>query len=89
MILEYKMCRTDQGMKVPSWVQDGGYYSKASDFSWVGWSPDNNVREWYIPDTVVVLTNSQFIARVVALKPSSQSVDAATAEANAWITDRS
>ena len=87
MILEYKMIMTDEGMKAPAWIEDGGYYGKP-DFSFVGWSPDDNVREYYIPDTVTVLTNEQFIARVVALKDSDTTEEQATAQANAWITAR-
>jgi hypothetical protein len=85
MILEYKMVKTQEGMQVPHWIEDGGYYGKP-DFSFVGWSPDDDVREYYIPDTVTVLTNEQFIARVVSLKDSDTTEEEATAQANAWIT---
>jgi len=87
MILEYKMVMTQEGMQVPNWVEDGGYYGK-SDFSFVGWSPNDNVREYYIPDTVTVLTNEQLIARVIALKGSDTTDAEATTQANAWITAR-
>ena len=87
MILEYKMVKTQEGMQVPDWVEDGGYYGK-SDFSFVGWSPNDNVREYYIPDTVTVLTNEQLIARVIALKGSDTTDAEATTQANAWITAR-
>ena len=88
MILEYKMVKTSKGMQVPFWVEDGGYYGKP-DFSFVGWSANNDVREYYIPDTVTVLTNDQFIARVVSLKDSDTTEEEATTQANAWITARS
>ncbi len=88
MILEYKMVKTQEGMQVPDWVEDGGHFGKP-DFSFVGWSPDDDVREYYIPDTVTVLTNEQFIARVVALKEDDITEEQATAQANAWITARS
>ena len=88
MILEYKMVKAQEGMQVPDWVEDGGYFGKP-DFSFVGWSPDDDVREYYIPDTVTVLTNDQLIARVVALKDSDTTEEQATAQANAWITARS
>ena len=87
MILEYKMVKTQEGMQVPDWVEDGGYFGKP-DFSFVGWSPDDDVREYYIPDTVTVLTNEQLIARAVALKDSDTTEEQATAQANAWITVR-
>ncbi len=88
MILEYKMIMTDEGMRVPAWIEDGGYFGK-TDFSFVGWSPNDNVREYYIPDTVTVLTNEQLIARAVSLKDSDTTEEEATAQANAWITARS
>ena len=88
MILEYKMVKTQEGMQVPDWVEDGGHFGKP-DFSFVGWSPDDDVREYYIPDTVTVLTNEQLIARAVELKHSDMSTEEATAQANAWITARS
>lgn len=87
MILEYKMVKTQEGMQVPDWVEDGGYFGKP-DFSFVGWSADDDVREYYIPDTVTVLTNDQLIARVVALKDSDTTEEQATAQANAWIAAR-
>lgn len=88
MILEYKMVKTQEGMQVPDWVEDGGHFGKP-DFSFVGWSPDDDVREYYIPDTVTVLTNEQLIARVVSLKDSDTTEEQAIAQANAWITARS
>jgi len=84
MILEYKMIMTEGGMKAPPWVEKGGYYGKP-DFSFVGWSPDDNVREYYIPDTVTILTNEQLIARAVELKGEDTTAEEATAQANAWI----
>ena len=88
MILEYKMVKTHEGLQAPHWVEDGGHYPKP-DFTFVGWSPDNDVREYYIPDTVVVLSNEQLIARAVELKDSETTEEQATAQANAWITSRS
>ena len=85
MILEYKMIMTDEGMRVPPWIEDGGSYGKP-DFSFVGWSPNDNVREYYIPDTVTVLTNEQLIARAILVKDSDTTEEKATAEANAWLT---
>jgi len=85
MILEYKMVKTHEGMQVPNWVEDGGYFGK-TDFSFVGWSPNDDVREYYIPDTITVLTNEQLIARAVSLKDSDTTEEEATAQANAWLT---
>ena len=67
MILEYKMHMTAGGMKAPEWIEDGGYYSKPSDRTVIGWSPDEADREYYIPDTVTELTAAQLETRVLAL----------------------
>ncbi len=66
MILEYKMHMTAGGMKAPEWVEDGGYWRK-SDFTMIGWSPDEAKREYYIPDTVTELTATQLETRVLAM----------------------
>ena len=87
MIIEYKMVKTEEGMKVPAWVEDGGYFGK-SDFSWVGWSPDENVREYYIPDTVVTFTADQLVARIRSLRDDDYTDEQVAAEANTWITAR-
>ena len=66
MILEYKMHMTAGGMKTPEWIEDGGYWGK-SDNTYVGWSPDESDREYYIPDTVTTLTATELNTRVLAL----------------------
>jgi len=64
-ILEYKLQATDQGMKCPAWIEDGGYWSNPADFTMIGWSRDN--AEWYTPDTVVTLTEAELVTRQLAI----------------------
>ena len=67
MILEYKLHMTAGGMKAPEWVDDGGYFHDSANKTFVGWSPDEADREYYIPDTVVTLTASELNTKVLAL----------------------
>jgi len=67
MILEYMLIR-EAGVKLaPSWVEDGGYFYNPDDFTMVGWSPDEGARDYYVPDTVVVLTRDTMLARQLAI----------------------
>jgi hypothetical protein len=67
MILEYMLIR-EAGVKLaPSWVEDGGYFQNPDDFTMVGWSPDSGDRDYYVPDTVVVLTRETMLSRQMAI----------------------
>ncbi len=66
MILEYKLHMTAGGMKAPEWIEDGGYWKKP-DHTMIGWSPDEKDREYYIPDTVLVLTATDLENRLLAM----------------------
>ena len=67
MILEYKMHMTAGGMRTPEWVEDGGYFHDSANKTFVGWSPDEADREYYIPDTVTTLTATELDTKVLAL----------------------
>lgn len=67
MIIEYMLVR-ESGVKLaPSWVENGGYFQNPDDFTLVGWTPDEGKRDYYVPDTVVVLTRESLIARQLAI----------------------
>tara|TARA_B100000123_G_C25402016_1_gene284799 strand:+ start:23 stop:340 length:318 start_codon:yes stop_codon:yes gene_type:complete len=66
MILEYKLHMTAGGMRTPEWVEDGGYFVDSTNKTYVGWSPDEADREYYIPDTVTTLTASELNTKVLA-----------------------
>ena len=67
MIVEYKFIREQDQTRAPSWVLEGGYFQDPDDFTLVGTTKNDDVREFYIPDTVVRLTRQQLIDRVVAI----------------------
>lgn len=67
MIVEYKFVREQDQTRAPSWVLDSGYFQDPDDFTMVGTTKNDDVREFYIPDTVVRLTRQQLIDRVVAI----------------------
>ena len=66
MILEYKLHMTAGGMRTPEWVEDGGYFVDSANKTYVGWSPDEADREYYIPDTVTTLTATELNTKVLA-----------------------
>ena len=67
MIVEYKFIREQDQTRAPSWVLDSGYFQDPDDFTLVGTTKTDDVREFYIPDTVVRLTRQQLIDRVVGI----------------------
>jgi len=67
MIIEYMLIR-ESGVKLaPSWIEDGGYFQNPDDFTLVGWTPDFGKRDYYVPDTVLVLTRDALIARQLSI----------------------
>ena len=66
MILEYKLHMTAGGMRTPEWIDDGGYFYDSANKTYVGWSPDEADREYYIPDTVTTLTAAELDTKVLA-----------------------
>ena len=104
MILEYKLHMTAGGLKAPEWVEDGGHWWKSSDKTFIGWSPDEADREYYVPDTVTTLTAEELRTRVLAMhsaapfkKPSNEpgqdlvqmTDEEVTAQVNAWLSTHS
>lgn len=102
MIVEYKMVREMDQTRAPSWVLDSGYFQHPDDFSMVGTTKNDDVREFYVPDTVVRLTRQQLIDRTLGInakypmqKPSgdhNQMVNMSDAEitdmVNQWCNQR-
>lgn len=77
MIIEYKLVREMDQMRTPSWVLDGGYFPKPDDFTFIGITHDDNVRQFYLPDTVVSLTRQQLIDRVLGIHANTPMLNAA------------
>ena len=66
--VEYKLHRNDRGnLTTPSWMSDGGYYQNPADKSMVGFVPVESEREWYVPESALVLSQSEFVARGMAM----------------------
>ena len=66
--IEYKLNMNNQGRLVcPSWMTDGGYFQNPADNSMVGFVPVESEREWYVPDSALVLSQSEFVARGMAI----------------------
>jgi len=102
MIIEYKMHMTAGGMKTPEWIEDGGYFSDDATNTKVGWSPEEADREYYVPDTVTTMTQTELNTKVLAMhtanKFQKQADDGTmsnmtnaevTAMVNAWVEARS
>jgi hypothetical protein len=65
MIVEYKFIREQDQTRAPSWVLDSGYFRDPDNFTMIGTTENDSVREFYLPDTVVRLTRQQLIDRVL------------------------
>ena len=66
--IEYKLHRNERGnLTTPSWMSDGGYYQNPADKTMVGFVPVEGEREWYVPDSALVLSQSEFVARGMAM----------------------
>ena len=65
--IEYKLHRNDRGnLSTPSWMSDGGYY-QAADKSLVGFVPVESERDWFVPDSVSMLTEQEFVNRCMKM----------------------
>jgi len=65
-IAEYMLHRNEQGHKiVPAFIIDGGHWWNPADFTMVGWIED--VRDYYVPDSLVILTREQFASRMLGM----------------------
>ncbi len=73
-IAEYMLHRNEQGHKiVPPFIVDGGHWWNPADFTMVGWIED--VRDYYVPDTLLILTKEQFTTRMLAMHSTSPFVN--------------
>ena len=62
--LEYLLDMTDDGMRCPPWVDDGGYW-QSTDHTLIGATKDNP--EFHIPKTANRLTAAELETRQVAI----------------------
>ena len=83
-ILEYKLDASPEGMRCPSWVEDGGYFTDPDNHTMVGKCRDN--QEWKIPDSVVKLTLAQLKDRLVDIHSRYPFKDFSDPEASVTLT---
>lgn len=70
-VVEYKLHKIGKGMKTPDWVEDGGYWVNPADHTMLGWVPAEADREYWVPDTVSVLTRAEVITRALTMHSAS------------------
>lgn len=63
MILEYMLVKEGRDIKAPSWVEDGGYFIDLDNKTLIGWTPNLEDRDYYVPDSVVVLSRATLFIR--------------------------
>ena len=65
IIIEYKLHPSPEGMTIPHFVTDGGYWKNKDDYTMIGTIPDGV--EYYVPDTVETFTLAELQARQRAI----------------------
>lgn len=84
--IEYKLHRNSRGhLTTPSWMSDGGYFQNPADKTMVGFVPVQGERNWFVPDSVTILTEQEFVTRCMAMHNTTpfQSVQDMTPMTNA------
>jgi hypothetical protein len=66
-VVEYMLHRINGGSRaeIPGWVGDRGHFMNTLDNTYIGWVDD--VRDYYVPDSVVILTKQNLIDRQLAI----------------------
>ena len=64
-VIEYMLYKDAHKRQVPDFVGDRGHWMSPIDNTFIGWVDD--VRDYYVPDTIVTLTKEQFVARSLAI----------------------
>lgn len=68
ILVEYKLHKVSKNAKqAPQFIVDGGYYPSPLDKTMVGLVEDEADRDYYIPDTIAILTKEEFVARQLAI----------------------
>jgi len=63
-VVEYMFVVDDMGKRqIPGYIRDRGHWFNESDFTFIGWVKEG--RDFWIPDTLVVLTKEQFVQRTL------------------------
>jgi hypothetical protein len=70
-VIEYMLEKRDATQRrwIPEWVGDRGHWYDPATETYVGWVDD--VRDFYLPDTVVFLSKEDLVQRVLTMHASS------------------
>jgi hypothetical protein len=64
-VIEYMMVKDGPRRQVPDFVGDRGHGFNPIDNTYLGWVDD--VRDYYVPDTVLTLTKQQCVERALRI----------------------
>jgi len=65
---EYKLHRNHNGNLIqPSWIERGGFLFQESTKTYVGFTPVENERDYFVPDEVLKLDKAAFVSRGIAI----------------------
>lgn len=67
MFLKYKLHRTPNGNTTPPWVENPGHFPDPDDNTYIGYTPNEADREYWVPDTVTNYTQSELVDYVLDL----------------------
>ena len=68
-VIEYMLYKDAHKRQVPDFVGDRGHWMSPIDNTFIGWVDD--VRDFYVPDTIVTLTKEALVARQLAIHAHS------------------
>ena len=70
-VVEYMMHRSNGSNRkeVPGFIGDRGHHFNPTDKTFIGWVEDE--RDYYVPDSVIVLTKEEFVARQLGIHAAS------------------
>jgi hypothetical protein len=79
-VYEYRMHRVQGSLNHPDWIEDGGYFWNGSTYLAV--ISDDSRRNYYVPDTLVELTKSDLLNRLIERQYSDIVSDKITNSSN-------
>lgn len=68
-VIEYMLHKDGHKRQVPDFVGDRGHWMSPIDSSFIGWVDD--VRDYYVPDTITTLTKAEFVTRQLTIHASA------------------
>ena len=68
-VIEYMRHKDGHKRQVPDFVGDRGHWMSPIDNSFIGWVDD--VRDYYVPDTITTLTKAEFTTRQLTIHASN------------------